>query len=344
MGVVCDTFGLLSSGERANLYTLKAGDLKLTVTNYGGTLVSLFVPSKSGRVDDVLLGYSTLDGFARSNGYYLNVTVGRFANRIGKCAFNLNGKTYSLYDNMDGKSLHGGRVGFDRRLWEAQPYEDKDGAFVRLTLHSPSGEEGYPGNLTATVRYGVTHDNRVIADYAATLDADCPVNLTNHAYFNLSGEGTCDILAHELKLYCSNYMETQPNEIPTGKLLPVKGTPLDFTTPTAIGKNIKAVGIGYDHCYTVDGEQGVFRPAAEVADKKSGRTMKISTTQPAIQFYTGNHLDGLVGKNGSVYTEHHGFCLETQHYPDSPNQSAFPSAIFGPARPYHEHTEFTFGW
>jgi aldose 1-epimerase len=205
-------------------------------------------------------------------------------------------------------------------------------------------EEGYPGNLTATVRYGLTWDNRLIADYSATLDADCPLNFTNHAYFNLAGEGAGLILDHEIKLYCSGYLEVDENLIPTGKVLPVQGTAYDFTSRKSIGRDIKSTGMGYDHCFSVDGEVGKLRPVAEVYEPNTGRSMKQWTTKPGVQLYTGNFLTGSVGKDGSVYDKHTGFCLETQHFPDAPNQPHFASAFFGPNRPYHERTELAFAW
>jgi aldose 1-epimerase len=342
MSIVGRTFGVLSTGEEAQLFTLKAGDLCLTLTNYGATLVSLFVPGKNKKNEDILLGYSTLGPYTRK-GVYLGATIGRFGNRIGGAQFSLGGKTHNLYDNDNGNTLHGGRRGFDRQLWKAQGWEDGEGVYVRFTLDSPDGDEGYPGNLKATVCYGITRANTLVADYQATADAETPVNLTNHAYFNLAGEGSGAILSHEVKLYAASYLEVNAALIPTGQLIPVKGTPFDFNSRKTITKDIAAAGGGYDHCFIVDGEAGKLRPAAEVYEKTSGRTMRVSTTQPGIQFYTGNFLDGVPGKSGSVYGKQTGFCLETQHLPDAPNQKAFGSAIFGPARPYHEKAVFEFG-
>jgi aldose 1-epimerase len=291
----------------------------------------------------VLLGFDTLNGYAL-NQAAVGVTVGRFANRIGGAQFALNGKQYPLFKNDGANCLHGGRRGFNRLLWKAEAYEEKDGVFVRFELESPDGDEGFPANLKATVSYGLTKSNELVVDYKAKLDALCPVNLTNHAYFNLAGEGSGDILSHEVQLNASSYLDVDAALIPTGKLLPVAGGPFDFRKRKIIRKDFDAVAGGYDHCFVVDGEAGKLRPCAEVFEERSGRTMKVFTTQPGVQFYSGNHIVEIHGKAGSVYRIHDGLCLETQHFPDAPNQSAFPSAIFGPERDYHEKALFAFNW
>lgn len=335
-------FGLLSSGKKAYLYTLKAGDLVLTLSSFGADWVSLKVPSRKGPKDDVLLGFSTLEGYTHNKPYF-GATVGRVANRIGGCRFSLNGLVYSLYDNDHGNTLHGGRRGFDKRLWKTEAYEDKDGVYVRFELKSPDMDEGFPGKLKAAVSYGLTKSNEIVADYQAACDKPCPVNLTNHAYFNLAGEGSGDILGHEVKLFSSSYVEAGENLIPTGKLRPVLGGPYDFTEAKKIGRDIEAAG-GYDHCFVISGEPGTLRPVAEVSEEATGRSMKVFTTQPAVHFYSGNFLDGVAGKAGSVYEKHGGFCLETEFLPDSPNRSEFPPCIFGPSRKYHEKAVFSFDW
>lgn len=337
------TFGVLSSGKKAALYTLEAGDLTLTLTNYGAHWAALTVPSRKGPAADILLGYSTLDGYTRDT-CFLGATIGRFGNRIGGGKFTLNGTEYSLYRNDGPHSLHGGRRGFNRLLWDAEAYEEDNGVFVRLELKSPSGDEGYPGRLKAVVRYGLTASNEIIADYQAKADAPCPVNFTNHAYFNLAGEGSGDILSHQARLYASSYVAVDETLIPTGKLAGVQNTPFDFREAKPVKRDMAAAGGGYDHCFVVDGEPGKLRPCAEVYEETSGRTMRIWTTQPGIQFYTGNFLNGVHGKAGSVYHKHGGFCLETQHLPDSPNRPEFPSAVFGPDRDYHERALFAFEW
>ena len=333
------TFGILSDGEKVHLYTLKAGDLELSLSTMGATWTSLLLPGRGKKKDDILLGYSTFDGWMRN--MYYGVTVGRYANRIGNSKFTLDGKEYYLHKNDKNSSLHGGRMGFSKLIWKAEAYEEKDGVFVRFELNSPDGDEGYPGKLKASVCYGLTKSNEVVADYEAKLDAPSPVNLTNHAYFNLAGEGNgIDILSTELKLYCSSYVEVNDELVPTGKILPVEKTPLDFGMRKAIGTDI-AKG-SYDHCYVVDGEEGELRPFAEVYEPNTGRFMRGFTTQPGVQLYTANYRNPTPGKIGSLYNGYSGFCLETQHYPDSPNHPDFPSTIFGPGRDYNEKAVFAF--
>jgi aldose 1-epimerase len=346
------TFGVLSTGKKVSLYTLKAGDLKLTLTNFGATWASLVVPSKNGAKDDVLLGYSGLEGYLRNQPFF-GVTVGRFANRIKGAAFSLNGKSYALDANDGANTLHGGFRGFDKLLWKAEAYEESEGVFVRFELESPDGDSGYPGRLQAAVSYGLTKSNEIIANYEARADAPTPVNLTNHAYFNLAGEGRGTILSHELCLHSSSYVEINDELMPTGKLIPVRDTPFDFKTRKPIRRDLKAeyggsggsaAPEGYDHCFVVEGEPGKLRPCAEVYEPRSGRTMKVFTTQPGVQLYTGNMLGGVPGKQGSCYTKYTGFCLETEHFPDSPNQSGFPPCVFGPENDYHEKSVFAFDW
>ena len=337
------TFGVLTTGEEVDLYTLKAGDLTLGLSTFGGTLVSLLVPSRSGVRDDILLGFSTLGAYTRAHPFF-GVTVGRFANRIGGGRFELDGKTYALPKNDGANTLHGGRRGFDRRVWDAEAYEEKGGVYVRLSLVSPDGDEGFPGTLQATVTYGLTGNDELVADYRAKVDARCPVNLTNHAYFNLKGEGRGDVLDHELALHCSSFIPVGGDLIPTGKIDKVAGGPFDFLARKSMGRDIAATGGGYDHCFVVDGKDGDLKPCAEVFEPASGRTMRLSTTQPGVQFYSGNFLDGVAGKLGSNYGKHAGFCLETQHFPDSPNRKEFPDCVFGGERKYHERSVFSFEW
>ena len=338
-------FGVLSNGKKVHLYTLKAGELSLSISTLGATWTSLIVPSRSRGSDDVLLGFSSFDGYA--NNKYFGVTVGRFANRIGGAKFSLDGKEYSLHRNNPNSSLHGGRMGFGRQVWKAECYEEKDGVFVCFELDSPDGEEGYPGNMSAAVCYGLTKSNEIVADYEAKVDANCPVNLTNHAYFNLAGESRgVDILSTELMLHCSSYVEVDDKLIPTGKIRPTDNTPLDFKTLKPIGRDIAALTgtSGYDHCFVINGEPGELRPFAEVYEPFSERSMRGFTTQPGVQFFSGNNISSVLGKNGFLYDKYAGFCLETQHFPDSPNRPEFPSAIFGPSRDYHEKAVFAFDW
>jgi aldose 1-epimerase len=338
-------FGVLYDGRKVRLYTLKAGDLSLTLSNFGATMVSLFVPSKRFPKEDILLGYSTFDGYS-SNIPFLGASIGRFGNRIGGASFSLDGNTYNLHKNNSGNTLHGGRRGFDKRLWSAEAYEKDDGVFVRFELESPDGDEGFPGNLKAVICYGLTKSNELVIDYKATVDKRCPLNLTNHAYYNLAGEGKCDILSHEMQIYASRYVEVNSNLIPTGKMPSILGGPFDFTAKKVIGKDIEQAGGGYDHCYILDSanDDGTLKPCAEVFEPISGRSMKVFTTQPGVQFYSGNFLNNVRGKIGSVYNKHAGFCLETQHLPDSPNQPNFPPCIYGPGKDYHEKALFSFSW
>jgi aldose 1-epimerase len=345
------TFGVLSNGKKVDIYTLRAGELRLSLSCFGAAWTSLLVPAsgKAGkkRRDDILLGYSGFDQWL-NNGPFLGATVGRFANRIAGARFSLGGKAHQLPQNDGPNCLHGGRRGFDKRLWKAEAYEEKDGVFVRFELESPDGDEGFPGTLRAAVSYGLTKSNEIIANYEARADAATPVNISNHAYFNLAGEGEGDILSHEVKLYASSYIEINEQFIPTGRLIPVQGTPFDFRTRKKTGADLAEAAAGgaggYDHCFAVDGEPGSLRPCAEVYEEKTGRTLKSFTTQPGVQFYTANMLKTVAGKAGSVYEKHGGFCLETQHFPDSPNRPEFPSCIFGPGKDYHEKAVFSFDW
>jgi len=350
MKVTKKPFGLLSNGKTVFLYTLKAGDLTLALSSFGATWTSLLVPSHKGGKLDVLLGFSGFDGYLH-NGPYLGVTVGRFANRIGGACFTLNGHHYQLEKNDGQNTLHSGRRAFDKMLWESEAYEEKGGVFVRFELDSPDGDCGFPGNVRTVVTYGLTKSNELVAIYEAKADAPTPINLTNHAYFNLAGEGNGNILSHEVRLDSSSYLEVDNALIPTGRLLPVSDSPFDFKRRKPIKQDLKSeyggsggdfAPEGYDHCFTVDGDPGKLRSCAEVREPDSGLSMKVFTTQPAVQFYTGNMLTGIPGKAGSLYTKHSGFCLETQHFPDSPNKADFPSCIFGPNKDYGEKSVFAF--
>jgi aldose 1-epimerase len=345
------TFGVLANGKKVHLYTLKAGELRLSLSCFGAAWTSLWVPASGkagrGQKDDILLGYPGFEGWL-NNGAFFGATVGRFANRIGGARFRVGGKVYELFPNDGAHCLHGGRRGFDKRLWRAEAYEEKDGVFVRFELESPDGEEGFPGALEAAVSYGLTKSNEIIANYEARAGASTPVNISNHAYFNLAGEGRGDILSHEVKLFASAYVEIDREFIPTGRIVPAAEGPFDFRTRKRIGADLGEAAAGgaggYDHCFVVDGEPGTLRPCAEVYEEKTGRTLKVFTTQPGVQFYTGNMLKGVAGKTGSVYEKHAGFCLETQHFPDSPNRPEFPPALFGPGKEYHEKAVFSFDW
>ncbi len=335
-------FGTLATGEEVVLFILRSADLSLGICAYGATLVSLQVPGRSGP-DDVLLGFSTLGPYTRKHPFF-GSTVGRYANRIARGRFELDGREYILARNNGPNSLHGGWKGFDKSVWKPEAFREGGGVFVRLSHVSPDGDEGYPGTLRAAVTYGLSGDNQVSALYEAEVDAPCPVNLTNHAYFNLAGEGRGTVLDHEAVIRASAYLPVDETLIPTGELAPAAGTPFDFRTPKPIGRDLAAAGGGYDHCFVVDGTPGELRPCARVRDPAGGRSLEVSTTQPGVQFYTGNFLDGVPGKRGSVYGKHAGFCLETQGFPDAPNRPAFPDCVYGPGRPYRESTVFSFGY
>jgi aldose 1-epimerase len=329
------SFGKATDGAEIQLFT------------FGGTLTSLLVPDKDGKMSDVILGFDNVSGylspeFKKSNPYF-GALIGRYGNRIAKGKFTIDGKAYQVGVNNNGNSLHGGNVGFNQKVWTAKPGTSAEGQTLTLTYLSKDGEEGYPGNLNVTVTYTLTNDNSLSIDYAATTDKATPVNLTNHAYFNLALGQSKDVLAHQVTIPADRYTVVDAQLIPTGELKAVKGTPFDFTTPHAIGERIAQVPGGYDHNWALNNATGQHS-AATVYEPTTGRTMEVKTDEPGVQFYTGNFLDGsLKGKDGVVYGKHAGFCLETQHFPDSPNQKDFPSTILKPGETYHTTTSYTFG-
>ena len=342
-------FGNMPDGTAVDVYTLSEGPVEARIITYGGILVSLKAPDKAGRSDDVVLGFDSLDQYVKISNApegnpFFGAIIGRYANRIAKGKFSLDGKQYSVPINNPPNSLHGGPHGFNNVVWKGK--EIPNG--VELTYLSKDGEAGYPGNLTATVRYTLERSALRI-DYSATTDKDTVVNLTNHSYFNLAGQGHGDILNHVLTLHASRFTPVDSTLIPTGELRPVANTPLDFTKSTRVGDRIDAddeqirFGKGYDHNWVLDSTGGKLFEAAEVYEPSSGRGLRVSTTQPGTQFYTGNFLDGtLKGKGGATYVRRGGLCLETQHFPDSPNHPKFPSTELKPARRYHSITVFTF--
>jgi aldose 1-epimerase len=332
MDVIKSPFGRLPDGTAVEIYTLtNKNGLKARLMTYGAILVSLEVPDRTGRPGDIVLGYDALDGYAKNNPYF-GAIVGRYGNRIAKGRFSLDGVTYKLAVNNGENHLHGGLKGFDKVVWDAEPRMEDDGIGVKFTYLSKDGEEGYPGNLEVMVHYVLTNDDELRIAYEAVTDKSTPVNLTHHSYFNLSA-GAGDILGHELMLAADRYTPVDKGLIPTGDLAPVKGTPMDFTTATAIGSRIAKVEGGYDHNYVLKKPDVAMGLAARLADPVSGRIMEIYTTEPGIQFYSGNFLDGAItGKGGRVYEKHFGLCLETQHFPDSPNHPNFPSTILLPGR------------
>ena len=360
-GAVEVPFGKTSGGDAVDLFVLTTpAGATARIATYGATVTELWVPDRDGKLGDVLLGFDDMKGWQSKGNPFFGCVVGRYANRIAKGKFTLDGKDYKLATNNGENHLHGGDAGFDKKVWKAgKPAAVKDkagnsiGYSVALSCKSPDGEEGYPGTLEATVTYSLTSvdgEHTLKLDYTATTDKPTPVNLTNHAYFNLSGQGNGTILGHELKFMASNITPTDTSYIPTGKIAPVKGTPYDFTKPTTIGSRIariKGEPGGYDINYVLDrkskGRKGPLKIAAVVTDPKSGRLMEMRTTERGVQFYTGNFLDGTVkGKGGNVYKKNAGFCLEAQVYPDSPNQKAFPSSILKPGETYAQTTEYRF--
>ena len=345
MDIQKEPFGQLPDGTPVDIYTLvNKNGLKTRIATYGGTIVSLEVPDKNGKLADIVLGHDTLAGYLnRKTDPYFGALVGRYANRIAKAAFILDGVAYHLAKNDGENTLHGGLRGFDAVVWQAEPIKAAGAVGLKLTYLSKDGEEGYPGNLSCTVVYTLTDEDELKIAYEATTDKATPINLTNHSYFNLSGQGVGDILGEDLMLNADDYLPVTSGLIPAGAVSPVKGTPYDFTTSKEIGLDIGKVKGGYDNCYIIRGGGTGLAPAARVSDPATGRVLEISTTEPAIQFYTGNFLDGtIVGKAGKVYKQHYGFCLETQHYPDSPNQPNFPSAILRPGQVFKSETVHKF--
>ena len=336
-------YGKTADGTTIELYELRnRHGMIAKVMTYGATLTDIQVPDRHGKVESVTLGFADLASYLKGHPFFGSV-AGRYANRIAKGKFSLNGKTYTLAVNNGPNHLHGGLKGFDKRIWKAVPIETRAGPAVKLTYTSADGEEGYPGNLSVTVIYTLTDRNELIIDYEATTDQDTVLNLTNHAYFNLGGPTAGDILDHELTILADQFTAVDDTSIPTGEIKAVKGTVWDFTKPTPIGARIQQVGGqpgGYDHNYVLrKTKTGKLELAVRAYEPKSGRVMEISTTEPGVQFYTGNYLDGsLTGLGGKVYKSRHGFCLETQHFPDSPNQPKFPSAVLKAGQTYRSTT------
>ena len=339
------SWGKAPDGQAVELFTLSDSALTIQITNFGAHIVSIEAPDRNGQKADVVLGYKDLGGYLADKSTYMGSVVGRYGNRIAKGTFTLDGTAYHIPTNNNGNALHGGTVGFDRKVWTATKLPDG----VELTLVSPDGDQGFPGKLTAHVRYTLQGSSLHIA-YSATTTKPTVLNLTNHSYFNLGGEGSGDILKEVVTLEASRYTPVDKTLIPTGQLAPVAGTPFDFTKPAAIGLRIhgdnaqlKLAG-GYDHNFVLNGPTGTLHQAAHVEDPASGRTLDVKTTEPGVQFYSGNSLTGsFKGPKGVPYAMFYGFCLETQHFPDSPNQPSFPSTELKPGQTMHSETVFTFG-
>jgi aldose 1-epimerase len=339
--VEVSSFGKLPDGTPVQLFTLtNSAGLIAKITDYGTIITELHVPDRSGNNGDVVLGFDNLAQYLKGHPCF-GCTVGRVANRITKGRFTLDGKTYTLAINNGPNHLHGGLKGFDKVLWTAEP---QAGAAVRFTYTSADGEEGYPGKLDVTVQMTLTDKNELMIEYTAVGEKPTPVNLTNHSYFNLAGQG--DVLNHELVIAADHFTPKDDTSIPTGEIKPVRGTPMDFTQPHAVGsrfKDLKERPIGYDHNFVLNGGGKSLSLAARVFEPKSGRVLEVFTTKPGVQLYTANYLDGsLTGKRGQVYRQHAGLCLETQHFPDSVNKPQFPSIILRPGHTYHQTTVHKF--
>ncbi len=339
-------WGKTPAGEQVDLYTLtNAKGAEARISTYGGVLVSLKVPDRNGAMGDIVLGFDNFDGYLIPPPYF-GALIGRYGNRIANGQFTLDGVTYKMAKNDGSNSLHGGLRGFDKRLWTAKI---ADAHSVELNYLSKDGEEGYPGNLNSTVKYTLTDDNAVQLDYSAITDKDTVLNLTNHSYFNLAGQGEGEIVGHQLTINADTFNPVDKGLIPTGEMRKVEGTPFDFRQPHAIGERIGAsdeqlvLGKGYDHNFVLNRSGTGLESAAKVSDPKSGRVMEVLTTQPGLQFYTGNFLDGTIkGKGGKVYGRRTAFCMETQHFPDSPNHPAFPTTELKPGEQYKTQTVYRF--
>jgi aldose 1-epimerase len=344
-----ESFGKTADGQSVELYTLtNAKGMVAKITNYGGIITSLKVPDRNGKLDDVVLGFDNLDAYLKGHPYF-GAIIGRYGNRIAKGRFTLDGVEYKLAVNNGENHLHGGIKGFDKVVWNAKPAQTRNGATLELAYLSKDGEEGYPGNLSVKVIYTLTNANELKIDYSATTDKDTVINLTSHSYFNLAGQGNGDILKHQLSINANRFTPMDAGSIPTGELKDVRGTPFDFSQATGIGARINQddeqlkFGKGYDHNFVLNGEMGTLRQAARVYETASGRVMEVWTTEPGMQFYTGNFLDGtLTGKDGKVYNQRYGFCLETQHFPDSPNKPNFPSVVLKKGGRYQTTTTYKF--
>jgi aldose 1-epimerase len=349
-GITKESFGKTADGQSVDIYTLtNSHGMKARITNYGGIVVSLTAPDRDGKYADVVLGYNDLDSYLKPPFPYFGALIGRYGNRIAKGRFTLDGVEYKLAVNNGENSLHGGIKGFDKVVWTGSEVRSAAGPALALKYLSRDGEEGYPGNLTVNVVYTLTDNDELKIDYHATTDKDTVLNLTHHGYFNLAGEGNGDILSHRLVLKASRFLPTDAGAIPTGELRNVAGTPFDFLKMMAIGARINQddeqikIGNGYDHTWVIDGLMGKLRQAAIVFEPTTGRLMEVWTTEPGVQFYTGNYLDGTaIGKSGKPYQRRNGFCLETQHYPDSPNHPKFPTTTLKKGQTFNSTTVYRF--
>lgn len=342
MDIKVTEFGKLPDGTVISSYHL-SNDKGITVRiiNYGGIITHLFTPDKNGKPGDIVLGFDKLEDYLGGHPYF-GAIIGRYANRIGNAEFTLNGKKYKLAKNNGPNHLHGGLIGFDKKVWLAVKSITNEFVALKLAIESPDMEESYPGNLMVEVEYVLNNQNELVINYTAQTDKETFINMTNHSYFNLSA---CEHNIYEniLSIDADYLTEFNDNQIPTGKIIPVKNTPFDFRKPKAIGKDISKISLGYDHNFVLNGSAGHLRKISGVLDPATGRTLDVLTTQPGVQFYTANYTHGIKGKGGKVYNEHSAFCLETQHYPDSPNKPDFPSTLLKPGEKFMETTVYRFG-
>ncbi|MBN2418264.1 MAG: galactose mutarotase [Deltaproteobacteria bacterium] len=344
MEIKKETF-IIINGKQADIYTLtNSNSIEVKITNYGGIVTSLKLPGKNNRFDDVVLGYNNLEDYMKNPSYF-GCIVGRYANRIGNAEFTLDGVRYNLAKNNGENSLHGGIIGFDKVLWDAEPVVGKDFHSLKLNYLSRDGEEGFPGNLDVTVTYTLKNDNSFHIDYMAKTDKATIVNLTNHTYWNLAGEGAGNVLGHELMINADYFTPVDQGSVPDGEIRPVVNTPMDFRKPRPVGEKINSdyeqirLCRGYDHNYIINqAEDNELKLAAAVHEPVSGRYMEIYTTEPGVQFYSANFLFGITGKSGKAYAPRDAFCLETQHFPDSPNRPEFPSVVLRPGETYRTST------
>ncbi len=350
MGIERSSFGKTKNGTEVFLFILKnQNNVSVSITNYGGIITSIKVPDKNGNISDIVLGYDHFDGYIINNSPYFGALIGRYANRIAKGKFSLDDVQYKLVINNGVNHLHGGEKGFDKVVWNVNELIGKDSVGLELTYISKDGEEGYPGNLNVKVNYSLNNRNEFRIDYSATTDKKTIVNLTNHTYFNLKDAGASPILDHQLKINADKFTPIDSTLIPTGEIIRVENSPFDFRNFTTIGKHINPeneqikFGLGYDHNFVLNGNANQLKLAATVKEESTGRILEVFTTEPGIQFYSGNFLDAsITGKNNIVYNNRSGFCLETQHFPDSPNHSNFPSTELEPNKEYNSTTIYKF--
>lgn len=342
MNIQREIFGKTPEGEEIYLYTFtNANGVKAKISNFGAILVSLEVQDRNGKLEDITLGYDNLEGYINDKVYF-GATIGRYADLIPKGKIKIFGVEYNLTLNDGENHLHGGKKGFNKVVWKPEEFKLENAVGVKLSYLSKDGEEGYPGNLSVSVMYLLTNDNELVINYEGQTDKNTVINLTHHSYFNLTGKGTVDILEHELMLSADKFLPLGEDNSPTGEMRDVKGTAMDFTDPKKIGSRIKEMGMGYDHCYVLNNGGGRLSFAGRVFEPISGRVMEVHTTEPGVLFYTGNYLDNVKGKSGNIYNKHYGFCLETQHFPNSPNRPNFPPVILNPAVRYISTTVYKF--